>query len=56
MKKVFVIGGLGHIGLTLASILGKHYKILLMDSNEKAKIEFIEEKKAIFLNPILITF
>lgn len=51
MKKVFVIGGLGHIGLTLASILGKHYKILLMDSNEKARIEFIEEKKAIFFEP-----
>jgi len=53
MKKVFIIGGLGHIGLTLAAVMSDHYKILLFDTNEKAKEMFINENKATFFEPNL---
>lgn len=51
MKKVFVIGGLGHIGLTLAAVIAEHYKVVLMDTNEQAKVCFAIEKKASFFEP-----
>jgi UDP-N-acetyl-D-mannosaminuronic acid dehydrogenase len=51
MKKVFVIGGLGHIGLSLAAVISNYYEILLFDTNQKAKLEFILNKKAIFFEP-----
>lgn len=51
MKKIFVIGGLGHIGLTLASVISEHYEVLLFDVNEKAKFKFETKKQAIFYEP-----
>lgn len=51
MKKVFIVGGLGHIGLTFGAVLSKHYKVVLFDINQKAQEKFIHEKKAIFYEP-----
>jgi UDP-N-acetyl-D-mannosaminuronic acid dehydrogenase len=51
MQKVFVIGGLGHIGLTLAAVLSKYYKVALFDINEKSIEEFKTNHKATFYEP-----
>lgn len=36
MKKVFIIGGLGHIGLTFGAVLNKYYEVSLFDINKEA--------------------
>lgn len=51
MQKVFIIGGLGHIGLTLAAVLSKHYKVVLFDINDRAVDEFKINRKATFYEP-----
>uniref|UniRef100_A0A6M3M2D2 Putative UDP-glucose/GDP-mannose dehydrogenasese n=1 Tax=viral metagenome TaxID=1070528 RepID=A0A6M3M2D2_9ZZZZ len=50
-SKVFIVGGLGHIGLTLAAVLSKYYKTTLFDVNEKSVYEFKSNQKATFYEP-----
>ena len=51
MQKVFIIGGLGHIGLCLAAVISDYYEVFLFDSNDKARYKFNIEKKAAFFEP-----
>jgi UDP-N-acetyl-D-mannosaminuronic acid dehydrogenase len=50
-NKVFIIGGLGHVGLTLAAVLNKHYPVVCYDTNDRAFLEFFVSKKALFNEP-----
>ena len=51
MKKVFICGGLGHIGLSLAAVMSEFYSIRLFDLNATAREKFNTERKAMFYEP-----
>src|SRR5512136_1258889 len=53
MEKVFIIGGLGHVGLTLAAVLNKHYPVICYDINDRAILDFLTYKEASFDEPHL---
>jgi UDP-N-acetyl-D-mannosaminuronic acid dehydrogenase len=53
MVKIFIIGGLGHVGLTLGAVLSKRHHVFLCDINEEARTKFAYEKKASFFEPQL---
>jgi len=53
LKKVFIVGGLGHIGLTLAAVISEYYKVILYDIDENALFKFKQETKASFYEPEL---
>ena len=55
MQKVFIIGGAGHIGLTLAAVLSKYYKVILFDINERSIDEFKTNHMAPSLNTHMMT-
>jgi len=50
-NSVFVIGGLGHIGLTLSSIIGQKCKVYVYDTDKTAQNFFKTYKQAVFEEP-----
>jgi UDP-N-acetyl-D-mannosaminuronic acid dehydrogenase len=53
MKNVAIIGGLGHIGLTLAAVMHDFYNIVLIDINREAVVKFNLKKEPSFYEPFL---
>ena len=51
MQKIFICGGLGHIGLSLAAVISKFYLVKLFDLNNAARDKFNVECKASFYEP-----
>lgn len=51
MKSVFIIGGLGRIGLTMAAVLSEFYDVVLYDINEVALNRFLIKAEATFMEP-----
>jgi UDP-N-acetyl-D-mannosaminuronic acid dehydrogenase len=48
MKKIFIIGGLGHIGLTFGAVLNQYYEVHLFDINKEAIDNFKSNNTALF--------
>ena len=52
-NKVFIIGGLGHVGLTLAAVLSKYFPVICYDINKDAISLFSKFNEATFYEPHL---